>query len=309
MTNLWATESILMKKLGQTFEEEDHQISISNLSYSKGDINFDLSHYSPWMGKMVTESIKTELLWDTNDLDNEWTLQELQHLREAREHLLQNYVAKGLEGVTMMVLGTFAPELAIVASLGVMAVNGSAGSVTGLDSQVSSLAGKLGIKSGNLLTQNIINYGLAVSNLDASLTEANYQAKMEWFGLGGTYAYDGGIWGEIWGAGGDIGMTGMYKPEVIRQVKVWEEEGIAGWIGWDQADVDAIADAIKLDANLKDDERKACEKLLTGGYNITEEEDMVAFMNRIKVIQGKYRDLDSKTDNVNIQHEWRDIVD
>ena len=74
MTNLWATENILIEKL-QREGKVIVDASVSDFSYNKnGDINFDFSNYSSERG-MVTERVKTDLLWSTTDLDDFWVIE------------------------------------------------------------------------------------------------------------------------------------------------------------------------------------------------------------------------------------------
>jgi len=216
MTNLWATESILLEKLGSQYEE-DHQISISNLTYYiHGDISFDLSHYSPGLCDMTTEEITTTLLRDESNLDNEWWMQKVKDLSEKKDQLLNNYITGAVSSAAIMALGAAVPEIAIIASLGNMVISGTAGSVAGLDSMASSTAGKMGIKGSNLVVQNAINYWNAVSSFESSLTKENFQRKMIWFGVGGKYKCSEGIL-----EGGDgIAIAGIYEPEAIRQIGV-----------------------------------------------------------------------------------------
>ncbi len=318
LTNLWATEAIMIKKLGEKYEQEDHQLNLSELTYQNGDMDFNLTHYSPWEGETVTEKVKTDVLWKTNDLDNEWMHQELERLNQAKEELLQKYLLGTAEGAVLIALGTFAPEVAIIASIGSMAISGEAGAVTGLDSLSGSLSGKLGIKGGNIAAQNVINYWTNISNLENSLSKENFKAKMEWFGMGGTYEYSGGILGE----GGDITITGMYRPEVLREVELWEKEGIAGWMGWekDEGEYEIAEDIMaKIEDEYGEDQNviNGCKKLLLGGYDITKEEDTDKFLDYIDIIQEGYKNAyDSKKINVygskktiNIQNEWRELIE
>jgi len=315
MTNLWKTEALLMEQLGKAFVEEDHEISISILRYFDGDIDFDLSHYSPSLGEEETIKAETGLLWQSSQLADKWEIQGIERLQKAKEQLLQNYVGKGLEGAALLFLGTFAPELAIVTSLGIMAAEGSASSITGLESQVSSQVTKLGIKSGNLVAQNIINCGIAIENMKKSLTEENYQLKMGWFGTGGTYSLDSEIF-EILGKENEgITISGLYKPETIRQINVWEEKGIAGWMGWETDEkgrcevADDIMEIIKQEDNLSQSESTEYETLLTGGYEITKEEDMVKFGNRIGRIEEAYKDLKGKEEAISLHDKWKGLVE
>jgi len=60
----------------------------------------------------------------------------------------------------MMGISYVAPGAAIFASIGTMMLNGSAGTVTGLDSLTTNKRVKLGLESGNILAENGVNYVL-----------------------------------------------------------------------------------------------------------------------------------------------------
>ena len=307
MTNLWATESILLEKLGSQYEE-DHQISISNLTYYiHGDISFDLSHYSPGLCDITTEEITTTLLRDESNLDNEWWMQKVKDLSEKKDQLLNNYITGAVSSAAIMALGAAVPEIAIIASLGNMVISGTAGSVAGLDSMASSTAGKMGIKGSNLVVQNAINYWNAVSSFESSLTKENFQRKMIWFGVGGKYKCSEGIL-----EGGDgIAIAGIYEPKTIRQIGVWEKEGIAGWMEWEK-DADGtypvaedIIKVIRSDQfDLSTEEEDDCYALLTGNYDIVNEEDMKYFTDRILNIEEAYKETDSERNTIDIKASW-----
>jgi len=305
MTNLWATENILIEKL-QREGKVIVDASVFDFSYNKnGDINFDFSNYSSERG-MVTERVKTNLLWGTTDLDDFWLIEKWKSLRETRDQLLQTYVGKTVEGAALMALGAVAPELAIIGSLGGMVISGTLKSVSGLDSLASSQSGKMTIKGSSMAIQNAVDYMNATASFEASLTKENFEDKMRWFGMGGTYTFNGKMLGEESG----LSIAGIYKPEIIRQIAVWEADGIAGWMGWDKDMVEGIMKKINgAEFELSSNEKAACEALLTGGYDIVNEEDMGYFVNRITDIQEGYKNLSDGENTISIHNAWRTLVE
>lgn len=230
-------------------------------------------------------------------------IQGIKHLREEQENLLNKYIGKATEGTIVALLGAYAPEVAILASIVNMAAKGSAGSISGLGSLAETTEGKLGSQLTNLQVSNMINYWNELANIKDSLTAANYQAKMEWFGMGGFYeVVDGSMAGEE-----GFSFTEIYNPDVIRQMKVWEEEGIAGWMGWDGDMVKKIIAYLDPKNEMSIEELSDYAALLIGGCDIVGVEDMDIFMAKIDKIQKAYLNA-TKSKGIDLQTQWRYLV-
>ena len=155
-----------------------------------------------------------------------------------------------------------------------------------------------------MVIQNAVDYMNATASFEASLTKKNFEDKMRWFGMGGTYTFNG----EMLGGESGLSIAGIYKPEIIRQLAVWEADGIAGWMGWDEDMVEDIMKQIR-NEELSSSEENACEALLTGGYDIVNEEDMGYFVERITDIQEGYKNLSDGENTISIHNVWRTLVE
>ena len=111
-----------------------------------------------------------------------------------------------------------------------------------------------------------------------------------------------------------ITISVLYKPETIRQINVWEEKGIAGWMGWETDEkgrcevADDIMEIISRDMGLSQSKKTEYETLLIGGYEIAKEEDMATFGKRIEMIDAAYKELKGKEEAISIHDKWKALV-
>ena len=94
----------------------------------------------------------------------------------------------------------------------------------------------------------------------------------------------------------DNGYNGIYDPVAIKNIPIWEKEGIIGWYSGDIAKLEAAMDVIrqKRDAQLRED----CEKLVYGGFDIfgiDTTDEMLRFLNAINNLNAEELDIDINT--------------
>ena len=115
--------------------------------------------------------------------------------------------------------------------------------------------------------------------------------------------------------GGDgIAIAGIYEPKTIRQIGVWEKEGIAGWMEWEKDAkgrypvAEDIMEWIKgtkgKGFGLSTEEEDDCYALLTGNYDIVNEEDMDYFTKRIRNIEEAYPFTNGEGNTIDIKASW-----
>ena len=211
-------------------------------------------------------------------------------------------------------LGKFCPAVTIFASITFMAMDGAAGTVTGLDSFVDSKMAKLGIKEGNVAAKELINGLIAWQKACAALDKENYQLKMQWFGSGGYYKVTEGSL-DLYGGLSGVSFAGMNNPDTIRNIMTWQDEGIKGWSDADKNGLDKVMETIRTTttasgSNLYSDQVISdCEKLLYGGYEIINENvkatDMLRFLKAIDAFNDVYNNVpDIK---LNVKQEWGNL--
>ncbi len=326
LTNFWASEILLKDDLNRfTGETVDMKVEITN--YGLANIEFELSHYSSMQGKRVKEKVTTNALWFPNTLDNQWSNERLQKLEERKENIMLNAAASFLEAASLGALSVIAPEMAMVVGVIYMGMGMEAAPIPNADIAVDSTKGKVIVNSLNEGLPELINGFIEWVDTSKELTDAQWQAKMEWFGAGGDYnaSYSSELYGRNDPA---VIQSNIYDPDVIRGMIRWEKEGIAGWIGWeDDAITKDMAKDIKgyLPVYCKSDAQQIeeCLALLNGGYEIIELQDTERFSKNIEAIQLAYqdalsqrykerglsdKDIAAKDFSINIQDEWREYI-
>ncbi len=308
LTDFWIAE-ILLKENLERFEGETGEIEIALDQYHEGAIIFSFNHFSPTNGDYAREKVYTEIQWNPNDLDNEWSLQRLQDLKERTENIWKDTLTSFLEGTSLIVLGTVAPEMVIVVSAMYMMLNEGKGQIGGAGELIDGIKAKTGMEIGAEALSGLIG-GLAETiEADNTLTDEEWKAKMEWFGSGGKYviSYSNILLDPD--TNGTISHADIYNPKVIEGIKVWENSGVAGWMGWDESKVDAITkglpDALER-LKFSKDNLDECKRILSGGYDILDMQNIVEFNECIQAIENAYHWGGEGFDgDINIQSEWR----
>jgi hypothetical protein len=168
-----------------------------------------------------------------------------------------------------------------------MPQSGKVGTITGLDSLTKNEMAKLGIKGANLIGKEVLNgfiaYQEAMSALNGTLDTMNYQKKMEWFGAGSLIEVNEGTVAELDGVPA-ISFAGIHNPDTIRNIYVWQSEGMMGWDDADRDELNTIMTKIKESGKYADNVISDAEKLIYGGYDILGEADMGRFITAIQAI-------------------------
>ena len=126
----------------------------------------------------------------------------------------------------------------------------------------------------------------------------NFGIRMEWFDERYTHGFRAGSkpLEEAWLEYRDKGYNGITDPVVIRSIRQWQEEGIAGWTNVDEDDLNIIMDRIenrkRVDGSNFYSEQviEDARMLFFGGYDILGETDMLRFLTAIDAININRRD-------------------
>ena len=318
LTNFWSSE-IIFKETVQSLQGETGTLKMSLLNYNDGDIDYNLGHYSLLDDCYKEQSVNTQILWHPNDLDNQWTWDRLKELRKQRDEILKNTIISAGQSASLAALGILSPYASVAAGLLYMGIDGTSQPLSGLPDNVFGTSGQVGINIANDTVPDLINGVKEWLDTNSTLSQEQLKAKMEWFGIGGKC--DISYSNEMLKPLGEINVLqyDIYDPDVIRGINVWEKEGIAGWMGWDE-NPDLIT-AMELEIGrieeLSISEKEECKKILGGGYDIYGVTDIDEFGRKIGKIQEAYKqaynsvhkeDSTGKDSSVNIQDKWREYI-
>ena len=317
LTNLWASEILLTENLKRA-QGEAVDMKVTLTDYLTGDIGYEIKHYSN--GGYVCEEVNTKILWKPNDLDNKWTGERLEELEKRKETILRGAAASMVKNGSIAALAVVNPEAALVISALCMGLEGEISTLELPEIDTGNLAFNMGLAGANEGMADLINGLTEWAEANKELDAEQWKAKMEWFGTGGTceitYSRDELQTGTI----PAVLHADLYDPDVIRGIKVWEEDGIAGWMGWKdnkdyQSLIHGIENEITTNEKISETQRKECLSLFTGGCNISEVADIEKFGNNIEIIQDAYHRVtadnsqDGQCGSINIQDEWREYVE
>ena len=317
LTNLWASEILLTENLKRA-QGEAVDMKVTLTDYLTGDIGYEIKHYSN--GGYVCEEVNTKILWKPNDLDNKWTGERLEELEKRKETILRGAAASMVKNGSIAALAVVNPEAALVISALCMGLEGEISTLELPEIDTGNLAFNMGLAGANEGMADLINGLTEWAEANKELDAEQWKVKMEWFGTGGTceitYSRDELQTGTI----PAVLHADLYDPDVIRGIKVWEEDGIAGWMGWkdnpaDESLIQGIENEITANEKISETQRKECLSLFTGGCNISEVADMEKFGNNIEIIQDAYHRVTAKNSqdgqcgSINIQDEWREYVE
>jgi len=297
MMSYWASQNMVIDVLKRRNGTGNTDVSlpiISNLTFDKSGAQFRVSH----AGGDRIEDVVTSQLNNGLDLDDEWDLETLRKLQEAKDALWGYIIADAVKGGLLLAAGIADPPLAILAiltSLLFMVLEGKTGTVGGLESLVESEAAKIGLKTGNLVASGLINGMIKWQKANQELKIRQYQKKMEYFGMGGHFEMmsDGPL--NLYNDLSVVNFTGLYDPDIIRNMYIWETEGIKGWAGLTDEECKEILDLVaKKKRGTESQVYKDCCALIYGGYDIfgigvngTEDgvkNDMTRFMKAVTII-------------------------
>ena len=178
-----------------------------------------------------------------------------------------------------------------------MILNGSAGTVTGLDSLTKNKRVKLGLESGNILAENGVNYVIQLNEMSNKLNKESYQILMEWLGKGVTYSID-----EPYNKEKEDGVafTGFYDPEKLYTLSRLETEGLAAMGGWEENIIDDIIDRIGSAEKVTEQVKEMSIAMIKGGYHAIEKNedtytvvisDMEVFLKAVNLIEKEVKNI------------------
>jgi len=82
------------------------------------------------------------------------------------------------------------------------------------------------------------------AKVERELELAHFEVRMSWFGSVEEYYLRFNL-EEVWNDYHDIGYNGIDHPRIIRNIRLWETEGIAGWVDADIVELDRIMEKIE----------------------------------------------------------------
>ena len=295
LMNFWTTENLIVKKLNGMFEGEARDCRITNLTFANGEAAFSLKHMSLYYGSIdVTEEINTNFLNSGNALEHHFTQKELKKAREEQEQAFQNFMKTLAKDAGTLALGTFAPEAAILVSIVMMGVEGSAGTVNGLTSLAETKFGKLGVGTANIAIKDSINGYINFLNSTEKLNQAETKVYLDWFGMGSEYKVTTGAGNregvesmfEVLSDTKGLSFSGVYNPDVLRAMNVWEEQGMNGWVeSWEKSSskVEQMIEDGDYSETIKEDSKT----LLHGGKDMFDKMSMERFIDAICAIEAE----------------------
>jgi len=308
MTNFWATMNIAVDRISNydkwvTGIGSVYLIEISDLRFDDNNASYVLSH----LGGTEREQINSKLILTGDFIKNEYELEKFRQLEAERDSVWRRVGASVFSGVVSMVVGVFCPVLAMISSVMFMLIEGSADNVTQLDDLLGHMPegtlkklGELGINIGDDVVKNIINGMISWRKACAALDQESYKGIMGWFGTGGTYGISGGLIEAYEG----FSFLGIYDPDVIRQMSVWEKSGIKGWSEDNDDTWYQILTQIALDCKDDTELYQDCFSLINGGYDIFNMTDYHRFIKAIDMINSKVQGHQGMKNKSSIQTQW-----
>ena len=297
MCGYWAMQRLFIGKEGLHTEDNQFYIAdITNYGGNVGGIDFNLGYYSVW--DMSWEIAKIDMTAvNSTELGNSRDLANLKALREAKENLLKDIILKTAQSGTVLGISYVAPGAAIFASIGTMMLNGSAGTVTGLDSLTKNKRVKLGLESGNILAENGVNYVIQLNEMSNKLNKESYQILMEWLGKGVTYSID-----EPYNKEKEKGVafTGFYDPEKLYTLSRLETEGLAAMGGWGEKNMVDVIKMIEAEDKITNQVKEMSIAMIKGGYHAIKKDedtytvvisDMEVFLDAVYEIEEKVKSV------------------
>ena len=274
---IFCTENAMMYDLRH--RNEDIQCKFSDLEMiGNSMILFSINHDSPTYGEAI-EKVSIGVMGSGEDVQLNNDMVEMSEARKEQERLIQEYVYSLCSEGALAVLSACAPEVAVAASLMMMALEGKAGSISGtkafLDGNLQTTAFGIANKWTSDTINTIADFEAAAQNMDA----VNHKVLMEMMGSGAKYDMVSAT--AVDNVNNSNAFTGIYNPDVLRAINYWNNNGAAGWSGWSEKEIENIYTALKdrthiqekiendyMNGNIKytyEEFREQCERILKGG--------------------------------------------
>lgn len=296
--------------------DENFRCGISDMKFNDdGTILLGIQHYSPRYGEDVSDVVSISFMKDASEVKQNNDQSELNQAWKKQEECMNEFVYSVCKDGSLTALSYFAPQAAMLTSVTMMALEGSAGTVSGASSLVGENWQKMAVDAGNALLANTINTVASLQATTQNMNETNHKVLMEAVGCGAKYnVYEGKI---LDNTDSNIAFVGIYNPDVLRALSYWNSNGISGWIEEDSANAADIYDKIVNDGDLKDakindynDNNKKytydefleqCSEILFGGATSVEKGiDMELISDAIEQINAK--------GDINLEEELRDWI-
>ena len=250
LTGLWASQAMMIAEIlrgrriplldpGSIGSPPQLEMSISNIVLQhNGNIDFDITYrLPPDLGVLrediTISSVSTQVIRTGAGVANAEREGRLEEIRQAQERFLGNLVVDTLVGTSYVSLGFAAPKVAVF--LGIVRSLARGGGQAGLrdlaDPKNKGLTNTL--KGADfLIMQQIVGAYFAWQDIDSQMDDTNREKFIAWFGSGNSinfYSSSPFITDRGTFQGTQVVHSGLYNPETIRLMNVWQNEGLGGW--------------------------------------------------------------------------------
>ena len=292
LTGLWASQAVMISEIlrgfpvplldgGSIGSPPRLEMSVNSINFlNSRDISFNVTYrLPPHVGTIreeITTTARTQMYHTGDEVADAEMRGRLAELRQARERFVSDLIGNILVGGTVIALGIIAPPLAVFANIARIVATQD-GRLVGLDT-LNPTENKIltnTLKSADfLLIQQIVGAYFAWQNLEASIDRENRDVFIRWFGSGNSVNFSN-VSPFITDRGVNrvdrVVHTGLYNPETIQLMNVWQNEGLGGWFNLSPANEVAIENWV----DALDDQQLAAdiELLLDGGFPIFGESD------------------------------------
>lgn len=220
--------SILMSDLVYAVNTDSYEYHISYEGFS----GFATPTWSS--PELITGSfsVDTQILWHPDGIGGQLYIESYDKLLKKQEELKKKLLLEVLEGGVVTGLTVVNPFAGAGASLVFAAAKESSGDAAIATHSILSesdfaknqkMNGVLESKTATISVNAVkawLDYQQANSDITSELARLENERRMNWFGQGGTYA-----------AGGEkpkLVVSGIYNPEVIEKIGIWENQGLKG---------------------------------------------------------------------------------
>ena len=307
MAQLWAAERDVINNLAKiNIGSPDATLcTIQDLSFdnlldipNEGGFNsisfsFSLSHHSDYHGEIIAESVRGGILENQGELEEYKDNMELGKLAEANENALRNFLTGMILDGGLLALNAYSPVVGMLTSVAITAGTGGVPDLSGLSAVADSPEMEEVLNAAGSIIESSVSHLQDYVNVVNELNGKSKDTFEEGFGMGAEYRMTS--WTEIT-SGKHISMSGIYDPDVVRTINVWEKEGLAGWmpeeafsgIGGNDLEkkVKSVMKKIEVDPELSKNVRNNCKKLLLGNENMFQEITMEEFTDAVRAING-----------------------
>ena len=253
--------------------------------------SFSLSHHSDYHGEIITESVRGGILENQGELEEYKDNMELKKLAEANENALRNFLTGMIVDGGLLALNAYSPVVGMLTSVAITAGTGGVPDLSGLSAVADSPEMEEALNAAGSIIESSVGHLQDYVNVVNELNGKSKDTFEEWFGMGAEYRMTS--WTEIT-SGKHISMSGIYDPDVVRTINVWEQEGLAGWIPEEafsgikgdnlKKKVESVNEKIENDPELSENLKNNCKNLLLGNEKMFQEIDMEEFTDAVRVI-------------------------